>query len=850
MHTLLQDIRYAIRILRQSPGFTIVAVLTLAIGIGANAAIFSQVNAVLWKTLPVERPEELRQIAWTSARPGFVGGTNSVSAGPRLPVGDSYGTFSYPAYLAMRDGNSSFSDVACWVDVGERRPVVTENSFVTVQFVSGNYFRTLGVRPILGRAIAPEDDLLGSESSVAVLSYRFWQRRFGGDPDVVDQTIDLNGNPFAVVGVMPQGFFGLDPATSPDIMVPVTRVQIIAVTVNPLQIDTNWVICRPVGRLLRGVSNEQARVDLERWVHEEIRSYQAPAEYELPRLWLLEARHGVGNLRAETSMPLVILMSVVGGILLITCSNIAGLLLARGSARQKELATRLSLGAPRSRLIRQLLTESILLSVIGGSTGFALAAALGQFMPSLISQLMPTMIGFNRVLGVGVAPDLRVLTFSAVLTILTGVVFGLLPAFRATRVDLLSMLKQGGSATAQSRVRFTSGKAMVTVQSALAMLFLVGAGLFIRTVVNLRSAELGYELEGVLYVKVEPTTAGIPPQEREAFFEAAVRHLENVPGAVSVSAVSRPLMGAQNVSVGVGQGMIRACSPDFNPQDGTDLSVTLNFVAPRYFETMRLPLLVGRDLDWNDRPGPDRPPPIVVNEAFARKYFPGKNPLGQMAGFNCPANPAQLSVIGMVADTKEVPRREAGPAVYIAMGFVLDPVTLVLRTEGDPAALIPTVRSAMAELETTAPIYGEITPLTLRDRQIKQERLLATLLVFFASVALLLSCLGIYGMLAYAVNRRTSEIGLRMALGAPQGKVIRMVVRDCLVPVGTGIVLGLAVALASTRLIASVLFGVSPSDPLTIAGAVGVFVVVAFIAAYVPSWRASRIDPLLALRYD
>ena len=524
-------------------------------------------------------------------------------------------------------------------------------------------------------------------------------------------------------------------------------------------------------------------------------------------------------------------------------------MLARSSARQKEIVTRLAIGAPRSRLIRQLLTESVLLWVIGGGTGIVLAFALGRFIPSVISQLMPTMIGFNRTLGADITPDLRVLMFSAALIVLTGVVFGLMPALRATRVDLISMLKQSGSATTHSRVHFASGKAMVTVQSALAILLLVGAGLFIRTVANLRSAELGYELEGVLYVKVEPNTGRIPIQERAAFFERAVRHLENVPGTTSVSAVARPLLG-QDVAVGVGQGMLRACSPDFNPQDGTDLSVSLNFVAPKYFETMRLPLLMGRDLEWSDRGGPGKPPPLVVNEAFAKKYFPGTNPLGQMAGFNCPANPAQLRVVGVVGDSKELPRREAVPSVYIALGFVVDPVTLVVRSELSPAAMVPTVRKAMEELDSTVPIYGEITPLTLRDQQIKQERLLATLLMLFAGVALLLSCLGIYGMLVYSVNRRTSEIGLRMALGAQRGNVIRMVVWDSVVPVGAGVILGLAAALASTRLIASVLFGVSPNDPLTMAAASVLFVFVALIAAYLPSLRASRIDPLVALRHE
>ncbi len=854
MRTFYQDIRYAVRKLGQSPGFTIVAVLTLAIGIGANAAIFSQVNAVLWKELPVERPEELRQIAWTSPRPGFAGGPNNLSPGPPVPTGESYGTFSYGAYVAMRDGNTSFSQLACWQDVGERRPVVLgDTGFASVQFVSGNYLETLGVRPILGRPIMPQDDQLRSPNRVLLLSYGFWQRRFGGDPAVIDRTLELNSKQFAIVGVLPEGFFGLDPAIMPDMLAPMTTIQIISVTVNPLEIPFVWIACRPIGRLRPGVSDAQAAADLQNWVHETIGSYEIPFEYDLPRVWVVEARHGVGSLGADTGRPLIVLMAVVGGILLIACANIGGLLLARGSARRKEIATRLSLGAPRVRLVRQLLTESVLLSLVGGAMGVGLAFALARFTPSVISQLMPTVYGVNRTLGVDVAPDLRVLGFSAGLAILSSLVFGLVPALRGTRIDLLSMLKQGGSSTPKWRARSVRGRAMVTMQTALAMLVLFGAGLFVRTVLNLRSAELGYEPEGLIYLKIEPNTGDVPPQGRADFFQSVVRQLETVPGVAAASAVDRPLLGDQRISVGISQGMLRACTPDMNSPDGANLEVGFSVVAPRYFETMRLPLLMGRDLEWSDRPERGKTPPVVVNQAFVRRFYRvGKNPLEHRLGLGngCPANATSLPIVGVVADGKSLPRREAGPEVYMALGFVGDPLTLVVRTDGDPAAMVPTIRRAVDEMQTNVPVYGEITPLALRDQQIKQERLLATLLTSFAGVALLLSCLGIYGMLAYAVNRRTSEIGLRMAIGAQRGDVIRMIIRDSLVPVATGIVLGLAASMASTRLITSFLFGVSPTDPLTMAGAIMLFLLVAWIAAGIPSWRASRIDPLVALRYE
>ena len=861
MQTLLQDVRYAVRMLVKSPSFTIVAVVTLAITIGANAAIFSQVNAVFWKSLPVSNPEELRTLAWTSANSGFVGGNNAL-AGPILEVGQTFNSFSYPAYVTMRDEVDSFFDLACWLDPGENRPVVFENlGLGTVHFVSGNYFSTLGVPAKLGRTLTPDDDRRGVGSPVAVISSSFWQRAFGGDPHITEQTLNVNGTVFAIVGVLPQGFFGLDPAVTPDLMVPMNMVQIVSASINPLENTMVWSVCRVIGRLRPGISDEQARADAENWVHETIRTNppsrprRGLIEYEPPHIWILDAGQGLDTLKAATSTPLLILMAVVGGVLLIACANIAGLLLARGTARRREIATRLALGAPRIRLVRQLVSESLVLSALGGGVGIALAYVLAWLLPNLLGQFAPlggvglasdylhrTMFGVQKVQGIDTSPDLRVLAFSGGLVLLAGLVFGLAPALRATRLDIISMIKQAGGGSAGRSIRFLSGKGMVTVQVALSILLLVGAGLLMRTVQNLKSAELGYEPNGLLYVRVEPRIGGLQnPLQRIDFFESALQRLENTPGIRSVSGAFYPPLGS------IGAAM-NACSPDFNPPDPAQ--VTRNHVGPGFFQTMQLPLLLGREFDWNDRER--RPLVAIVNETFAETYFPDQNPVGQRFGFACPANPSSVTVVGVVADSKSVPRAESGPTMYLPFRQIPvgDPMTIIARSDGDPGAMAALIRNAVAEIDLNVPTFGEVSPTDLRDRQISRESTLTTLLMVLGAVALLLSCLGLYGLLAYTVNRRTSEIGMRMALGAQAGDVIRLIVRESLAPVGIGIVLGLVGALGLARGMASLLYGVSTNDPITIAGAAFLFLLIAAVAASIPARRAARIDPLRALRHE
>jgi macrolide transport system ATP-binding/permease protein len=848
LENLRHDLRFGGRLILKAPGFSAVAILTLAIGVGASTTIFSQISAIFWTTLPVPRPYELRTLVWSSRKPAYVLGPN-VIAGPHLPLGDTYGSVSYLAYVSMRDGAKSFANLACWADLGEARPIVMrEVGFGAVHFVSSNYFDTLRVDAMLGRTFRVDDDTLAT--TAAILSYPFWQRTFGGDRDVLRKTIDLNGKSFAIVGVMPPGFFGVDASSPPDVIVPTSAIQIAAATNNPMQNPGLWQMCRVVGRLRAGVSDEQARADAERWLREAILARPPQAEYELPRVWLVDAGHGLSTLRDAMATPLIILMAVVTGILLIAATNIAGLQIVRGAARRREIATRLALGASRGRVVWQLLTESLLLSIAGGLVGVALAFALARVSATLMTWFMPTLYGVNRSLGVVVTPDARVLLFSAAITVATGLVFGCLPAFRATRMDLISSIKQATPVAARTS-HISADKAMVAVQTALSLMLIVGAGLLARTIANLRAAPLGYQPDGLLYVRIEPRTGGIPPQRRADFFEQAVTHLEATPGVLAATATdSPPLARAATIFLDVTS---QVCTPGYTANDLQEAVASFSSVAPRFFETIRSPLAAGRDFTWSDRVGYERPTgPFVaiVNEAFARKFFAGKNPLEQRFGLNCPAAPSAIGVIGVVADSRTVLRRTAGPTVYFPLGNTGNVVTVILRTAGPQDRMIPTIRHAMREFNATVPTFGEVTPIELREQQMQQERLLTDLLLVFGAIALLLSSIGIYGMLAYMVTRRTSEIGIRMALGAQCADVVRIVVRESVRPVAAGLALGAAGTIVATRWIDALLFGVSAHDPWTVMGAAVVFLVIAAAAAVGPAWRASRVDPLRALRVE
>lgn len=559
LERLWLDTRLAIRLWARTPGFSAIAIATIGLGVGTSTALVGQVKAVFWVPLPVAAPKDLRLIAWTSPRHPFINGAN-VMAGPRVNGTDTFGTVSYPAYMAMRDETTTFADIACWADLGEARPVILgELGFGTVQFVSGNYFRTLGVRAALGRTIQPEDHTNTGWSPVVMVSHRFWQRTFGGATDVTNRTLRLNGRTFAIVGVMPQGFFGLDPAVSPDIVAPNGAVEVAAATPNPLQNRGLWNPCRVIARVAPGRGDEEARLELERVLAASIAAAPPSEPYDPPRVWLVPAQYGLSTLREGTATPLVVLLVVVGGLLLAACTNIAGLLLARGSARSREIATRLALGGSRARIVRQLITESLVLACAGGVVGLIVAYWLARSGSALLSQFMPTLFGADRALDLASMLDGRLLAFGASLALLSGLLFGALPALRATRLDLIAVIKENAS-TSVSRSGLTGGQAMVAAQTALAIFLLVGAGLFMRTLTNLRSADLGFRTDRLLYARIEPRSGGLAQAQRRQFFDDAVARLRALPGVQSAAASAVAPMGG-DMSVGIGNFSFPICPP-------------------------------------------------------------------------------------------------------------------------------------------------------------------------------------------------------------------------------------------------------------------------------------------------
>jgi predicted permease len=846
---LKQDLRFAARLLMKNPGFSVTAILTLGLGIGASTTIFSQLNALFWKPLPVARPNELRMLAWSSRKPTFVAMPN-VAAGPHLPIGDTYGSFSYAAYVSMRDGAQQVFNLGCWADLGETRPVVMrEAGFGTIHFVSGNYFDVLGVDAAVGRLLTPSDDVPGT--TAAVISYPFWQRTFGGDAGVLRRTIDLNGKTFSIVGVTHAGFFGVDASTTPDVMVAVNAIQLAAATTNPLQNPVIWAVCRVVGRVRPHVSDDQARHVAEEWLHESIRANPPHDTYEMPRLWLVDASRGFSTARDAVFTPVILLLGVVIAILLIACANIAGLLMVRSAARAREIATRLALGASRARLMRQLLTESVLLSIVGGVLGIGLAYLLAELSPAFVSRLMPTLYGSDRHLGLAIMPDRRVLLFAVAITLGTGLIFGTLPAIRATRVDLIASIKEGVAETRRG-LALSGDRAMVALQAAVSLVLVFGAGLLLQTLSNLRSAPLGFDPEQLLYANVEPRTGGIPNSKRADYFDEAVRRVSAIPGVISASATNDPPLGAR-ATIFLNGISLPVCTPGYVARTEDEATTAVSAVAPRFFETLRTRILAGRELDWRDQPqGPSELPRVaVVNSAFARVFFAGKDPLQQQFGLSaCPANPTAFAVIGVVADVKDGPRDIVRPKVYLPLGGSGMPATLLLRTVGRPERLIPTIRRTMADFNIDVPTFNELAAVDLREQHMRQERLLTDLLMVFGFVALALCGIGIYGMLGYLVIRRTRDIGVRIAIGATRSDIARLVMMEAVLPVAVGLLIGAIVSVIAARWTESLFFGISAYDTKTLLMASALLVGIALLAAAMPARRAAVIDPLRALRFE
>jgi len=834
---LRQDLLYAFRGMRRSPGFTAVAAGCLALGIGANTAIFSILNAVMLRTLPVANPEQLVTLSYQS---------KSYPRSLRV-TGSGYGSTSLPyaAYEALRQATQTLSGVFAFVPLGFNNHSLIVNiggqpGVAGGEMVSGNFFQVLGVAPAAGRPIH-EDDLKPGAPNVAVVSHAYWMREFGGERSTVGRAITLNGAPFTIVGVAPPEFFGVDPELAPDFWIALRDMA----EIKPWSLETkvslfeqrNWWWCMMMGRMKPGVTTARARTELDVLFQQAVTAglSRMPPPNEMPHIALAPASRGLEKLQRSFSQPLRILEIAVAVVLLIACSNVAALLLARAKARQKEMSVRLAVGASRARLVRQLVTESVLLGICGGALGLALARWGSH-------ALLLSMAGADQALGLDIAPDARVLGFTAAVATLTGMLFGLAPALRATKVDVAGQLKENAGSAAP---RAALGKVLVGGQVALSVCLLFCAGLFVRTLMKLESQDFGFNREKLVLFELDPRGAGYQKEAIAAVYHEALEKIQALPGvrAASVSAFAL-LSGWSNNSDG---------STDGEPlADGKSRMLSWNPVGPAFFETMGIPLTLGRGIEWRDMTGRRV---AVVNDAMARHFFPGGNPLGHRFSFGGGFDAAHsFEIIGVVKNAKYAEVRQEPPRTayipYTADAGTLGRMCFEVRTAGDPLAMTAALRAAVRGVDANLPLIGVKTQEQQIGEALRQERMFAKISSFFGMLALLLVGVGLYGTLAYGVARRTGEIGIRMALGASRWGVLWMVLRESLVVIACGLAVGLPAAFLLTRYVASMLFGVEQFDAPAIAATVAILAVAGMAAGLLPANRASRIDPIRALRYE
>jgi macrolide transport system ATP-binding/permease protein len=855
-----QDLRYAFRVLAKSPGFTAIAVLTLALGIGANTAIFSLIDAVMLHSLPVRDPQQLVVLQWNAHHGPKM--HSSSSYGECLRVfgeGESSGcSLSKPFIEDVRAKTDVFSGLATFASAG--RLTVSGNgpaSQAITQYVSGDYFETLGVRAAAGRVFQPSDDT-PSSAAVIVLNYGYWKSEFGGDPSAIGKTIHLQNLPFTIVGVAEASFVNLTPGSTYDLWIPLAQRPRLRAGWNPRQDDEGswWMVA--VARLRPGIARAHAESEVSLLFRNDLLHGEKPlskAEDD-PTIKLLLAQTGLTGSRRDLSKPLYVLMLAVGIVLLIACANVAGLMLARAASRQKEIAVRLAIGASRSRIVRQLLTESLAISIAGGLLGIAIAFWSARALLAFLTSTSSRPSGFSSEI------DLRVLAFTAGVSILTGILFGLAPALRSMRVDLTPALKEGGKPSGNggvSRRWLNSGNALVVAQVALTVVVLVGAGLLVHTLENLHNIDPGFDANNVLNFGVDATLTQYKGEQLGDFFRQLRDRFNEIPGVLSASYSDDPLLSGSLSTTGFnlhGKADEKSSQADMLP------------VGPEFFQTMKIPLLTGRDFTPPEYVAVARAPgsqcsnasksqtPVaaVVNESFVHAYFPTGSPIGlrfgggENLGYPDSCNEPGWQIVGIVHDAKYSDlRREIHPTFYVPSG---EDGTFELRTAGDPRAAISAVRDVLQHSGFDLPLVRIITESKQIDNLLFQERMIARLSSFFGLLALLLACIGLYGLLSYEVARRTREIGIRMALGAQSGDVLRSVVGHGIALAAIGAAIGTAASFGVTRFLGSMLYDVKPSDPLTLVSVTVLLLLVALAACYIPARRATRVDPLVALRYE
>jgi predicted permease len=850
MRNLWGDLRYAFRSLRKAPVFTAVAVLSLALGIGANTAIFTLLDQILLRLLPVKDPKELTLLTMRGRHYGSNWGGNSIS---------------YPMYRDFKDRNSVFSVMFCRFLREVSLTFDGHTELTRAELVSGTYFPGLGVDAALGRTFNENDDVTPSGHPLVVLSYDYWKTHFAGDPQVVGKKIIVNGNNMTIVGVAQEGFDGVELGNTAKIFVPIMMQQDLMPLNKEFLRDrrTRWV--QAFGRLKPGVTQAAAKTALQPIMHAMLeQEVQEPAfstasaftrqEFLKCTIDVLPGSQGRSYFRQQLTTPLWVLMAITGTVLLIACANLANLLLARAAGRYKEMAIRLAMGAGRARIISQLLTESLLLAFLGGAAGILFAYWADRL---LMAAYLPS---DSRGLTIATTPDLRILLFTIAVTMLTGLLFGLAPALQATKPDVAPTLKDQAGAVVgggNSALR----KALVAAQVTLSLLLLIGAGLFVKSLSNLRALGPGFPAERLIGFQIDPGMTGYTTERCKLFFRKLTESLGALPGVQSVALANVRILEGNEWD---NSATVEGYAP---PRAGDHPEPYMNSISPNYFATMGVPVIEGRDFTEKDtqrvlhslgRPPRNEdsyvPSTIIVNETFAKKYFAGRSPLGRHIGMGIdPGTKLDMEIVGVVKDFKytslrdDIPEQAFEP--YLAEQNVFG-MTVYLRTARDPNQLFSAVRAKVRELDANIPIYGMRTTEEQISNNLASERLIASLSAVFGFLATLLATIGLYGVMAYTVARRTREIGIRMALGAAQGNVVWMVMKEVLSLVAVGVGVGLPAALALTRLVRSQLFGIAPNDPSTLVMAAVGLAIVASAAGYIPALRASRVDPILALRYE
>ena len=826
----LQDLRYGLRMLWKDKSFTAIALLSLALGIGANTAIFSLIDTVLIKTLPVKNPEQLVFLE-----------RGDVPPGPQRSLSRAF-------FEQARAERETLAGVCTFVTSPRVNVVVDGQAEVAIaQRVTGGFFAVLGVNTLLGRNVTEEDDKVPGAHPVVVISHRYWRRRFASDPAIVGKTISLNGHPFTIIGVTPPEFFGAAVGEAPDLWAPMMMSEQISPgysfkqhlnnPVNPMLARLKPEVGEQQARtLLTGLLRQTALEEIGKGI--EVLSPERQQAFRQQNIALIPASRGFGgfaSLRMRFSEPLRILMAVVGLILLIACANVANLSLARATARQKEIAVRLALGAGRFRLIRQLLTESLLLAGLGGALGLALAWWSNRFLLALVAS------GRSPV-SLNVTLDARVLAFTAAASLLAAILFGLAPAWRATAVDLTPELKDS-SRNAEGGARLTAGKSLVVMQVALSLSTLIIAGLFARSLGKLYTLDAGFKKENVLLVSTDPRMIGYQGKQVSALYQRLLERFKTIPGVRSASLGWAGLLSENWIkNLGTLHVQGRPAPP------GAPNRPQIVGVGLEYFETVGMTILRGRSFTARDFDRESGQKAVIVNETFARDYFGEEDPIGQRFGYNAAGD--EFEIVGVVKDTKHSSLRETTQGAFYTPGFGQRDTTFQLRTVADPTRIIGAVRQAAREIDANLPLYNIKTLATQVDESLVQERLISMLSSFFGLLSLLLAAIGLYGILAYAVSRRTREIGIRIALGAQPGAVLRMVLRQGLILTLVGVGFGLAASLGATRLLTSQLFDVTPTDPVTFVVAPILLLTVALLACLVPARRATNVDPVIAIRKE